>query len=127
MSQDQAFDCGGNGLYSFGDSTKKCWWSRPVNPNSTNLPKNGEGGSSGAPQPPPTKEVSQQQIRSMLADAAQILHQATLPTAPPGRVPAVPVRMSAPCTPPAFTPGPVSPQHQSGASVTPGRRSHSLH
>ena len=127
MSQDQAFNCGGNGLYSFGDSTKKCWWSRPVNPNSTNLPKNGEGGSSGAPQPPPTKEVSQQQIRSMLADAAQILHQATLPTAPPGRVPAVPVRMSAPCTPPAFTPGPVSPQHQSGASVTPGRRSHSLH
>ena len=90
----------------------------PVNPKTSPPPKVSEGGASGNGPPPPTREVSQQQIKSMLADAAQILQQATNSPvqATPVNVTAVP--MSAPCPPPSSTP--TSPQTQSSASVAQG-------
>ena len=69
---------------------------------------------------PPPKEVSQQQIKSMLADAAQILQQAVNPPVPVTPVSAVPVPMSAPTAPPAAASVLTSPQNQSGSPVAQG-------
>ena len=70
----------------------------PPTNKTTGNPKNGTPNTSAtATVPPPPKEMSQQQIKSMLADAAQILHQAA-PGATPNGTQAVPISPSpAPC------------------------------
>ena len=67
----------------------------PPNPKGPNNPKTATASPTTpvTAAPPLSKEVSQQQIKSMLADAAQILQQAT-PSVDPGITPAVPISPS---------------------------------
>ena len=95
--------------------------SPPVNPKSIGTPK----ASDPAPQNfgsaiSSGKQLSQQQIKTMLADAAQILQQA-VPAAPQNAsvpIPAVPI--SSPCSPPTNTEAQATTQHAQAAQVTPG-------
>ena len=69
--------------------------SPPIKPKTPAGPKANDGAQAQGVAPP-VKDISQQQIKTMLADAAQILQQAVPVTASP--TPAVPI--SSPCPPP---------------------------
>ena len=66
------------------------------------------------------EELSQQQIKTMLADAAQIIQQAANPATQGTTATVQAVPMSAPRTPPVSGSTPVSPQHQGTAPVMQG-------
>ena len=78
----------------------------PSTPKNAAHPKGNANNPSSAPGvPPPPKEVSQQQIKTMLSDAAQILQQAVpVQCTPPGAVQqAVPISSGAPPAAPGAT------------------------
>ena len=94
--------------------------SPPGNPKASASPKAAETPQGAQGFPSSAKDMSQQHIKSMLADAAQILQQAapTVPAMPVGASPAVPI--SSPCSPPQQVSNPVSPQSNQATPVAQG-------
>ena len=94
--------------------------SPPTNPKHQSAPKTSEGSQAPPSGPPPSKDITPQSVKSMLADAAQILQQAvpTVPAAPVSPPPAVPI--SVPCNPPQQMSTSSPPQSQPNTSVAQG-------
>eukprot|EP00439_Symbiodinium_sp_Y106_P029796 s3022_g3.t1 len=99
---------------------EKAKYKSPTNAKANTFPKVNEAAAPTVAPPPPTKELSQQQIKSMLADAAQIIQQAAVPS--PGNAsrgnPAVPI--SPPSASPVTGATQASAQQQAAVPVTPG-------
>ena len=94
--RDKSYECRSG---SKGEEKAK-YKSPPVNPKTNAPPKAAESANVVQAQPSLSKEMSQQQIKSMLADAAQIIHQAAGSPQARSNAETAAVPMSPPCAPP---------------------------